>query len=332
MGRVFSVQACLIPGMLLFACTHEAEPVAGGQAGAGRPTAAQKPPAKGFEVRLLESGAAPHRALRYRFGAQEKLSVEITLDSTSRTTLVHLSPPEVRFPTVKLRVGFLFEPVQVGGAARVSFSLDGSEVQAGADLPANVLDGLRADLAGLGGLAGFSVVDPRGLTREASAELPPGARPRLLKDQVEDLRQMLLQFAVPLPEEPVGPGARWEVRSELAWEWLHVGRDVFAFRGEQTSVYRLTALDGDRLQLEVELTRTFPAQEMMPSNEAGSPGRLEALQTQGTGRLGVDLRIPVPEASLSLATHKRTSAPFGPGMQARESTSDTTLKLTWRPQ
>ena len=327
-----SVLACMIPGLFLSACTQKTELVAGGEVSADKNTDALKP-AQGLRVRLLEPGTAPHRVLRYHFAPQEKMSVEITLDTATKATLVHLSPPEVRFPTLKLCLGLRFDPVRADGTLRASFRLDRTEVKAGDDdLHPNVLDGLRSDLKGLEGLAGFAVVDPRGFTLEASAELPPESRPKMIKDQTEELRQLLQQFAVPLPEEPVGPGASWEVHSELAWEWLRIGQQVYAFHGEQTTIYRLTTLEGDRLQLKVELNRAFPAQETMPSNKVGAPGKLEAFRTQGIGKLSVDLRVPVPEASLSLETHKRTSVRLRPDREPRESSSDTTSKLTFRSQ
>ncbi len=316
--------ACLLAGALLAACTEKTEPAAGGQAPVPR-----RPPADGAKLRLLEPGVEPRRALRYRFAAPEKRSLALTLDSTLKMSTGDLDLPEVQVPTLDLVVGLTSEPPQADGSMRFAFRLDKTEVLALEGFPQHMLEAMRSELAQLVGLAGSCLVDAWGLALEADAAPPPEAAPKHLKDQAEEIRQLLRQLAVPLPEEPVGVGARWEARRTLAWEWLRIGTEVHAYRGEQTTVYRLTALEGDRLELAVELTRTFPPQELMADNPMGSPGKLDALESKGTGQVVVDLKTPVPEGSLSLETHKQmTGYPRGRDGPGRISSTDSTSKLT----
>ncbi|HSA21851.1 MAG TPA: hypothetical protein P5076_10400, partial [Myxococcota bacterium] len=298
-------------------------------AATGQALGPRQPPADGARVRLLEPGAESRRTLRYRFAAQEKRSLELALDSSLKLSAGSIDLPEVQVPTLKLVVGLAPGPAQADGSMRFALRLEKAEALALDGLPPHMLEAMRSELAGFVGLTGSCLVDAWGLTLEADAALPPTAAPKHLEDQAEELRQLLRQLAVPLPEEPVGVGARWEVRRTLAWEWLRIGAEIHAYRGEQTAVYRLTALDGDRLELALELSRTFPAQALMADNPMGSPGTLDALESKGSGLAVVDLRSPVPEASLGLETHKRmTGYPRGRDGPGRVSSTDSTLKLT----
>ena len=53
--------------------------------------------------------------------------------------------------------------------------------------------------------------------READLKAPPGGSAQM-QQSLENLRQSMRQMSAPLPEEPVGKGARWEMKISTVME------------------------------------------------------------------------------------------------------------------
>jgi hypothetical protein len=284
-------------------------------------------------VRLLEAGAEPRAALRYNPAPEGPRSLELTLEVTRWASAGGLEAPAVTLPPLRLRLGLEPSTPQEDGSLRLAFRLEEAEAGPRDDAPPALLESVGADLAGLKGLTGAWVVDPRGPAREGEVEPSAGTAFKLLRDEAEELRQQLLGLVVPLPAEPVGLGARWEARREIAWVWMRLGTETHAFRGQQTATYRLTGLDEERLQLELELTRVFPSQALLGGQEIGPAAKLESMETRGSGRLRVNLAALLPIASLELTTQRRMTAQRrGPGTPGETSTSTTRMKMTAIPR
>ncbi len=84
------------------------------------------------------------------------------------------------------------------------------------------------------------------------------------------------------PDAPVGVGARWVVRQQVSSEILL----------DQTTTVTLTAREGNRLSLAVDVSQTPPQSPVW--NLAGDAGTLNIDQyvMAGSGNLTVDLSLP----------------------------------------
>ena len=78
--------------------------------------------------------------------------------------------------------------------------------------------------------------------------MPPGAdaQTRQLMDQMKD---SFSSVAAPLPEEAVGPGARWEVKMPIKSQGMTI---------DQTATYELVSLEGERLTTKAPSPNTPP--------------------------------------------------------------------------
>jgi hypothetical protein len=103
------------------------------------------------------------------------------------------------------------------------------------------------------------------------------------KHTTPDWTGLLHMAIVPLPTEPVGPGARWRTRQSLGKE------------GDTSSVeertYELDAIDGDRLVLRVSEQITYTTSAVAANNAHAVP-----LETRTSGTLTVQLSSVLPAA------------------------------------
>ncbi|PBI99285.1 hypothetical protein BKP42_19480 [Rhodococcus erythropolis] len=141
---------------------------------------------------------------------------------------------------------------------------------------------LQAALSGAdGSAAGLSVTDSGAVT---ALRLKPSANSaNAARAAIEQALGQAVYRTVALPDAPVGIGARWVVRQQVSSEILL----------DQTTTVTLTAREGNRLSLAVDVSQT-PQSPVW--NLAGDAGTLNIDQyvMAGSGNLTVDLSLPLP--------------------------------------
>jgi hypothetical protein len=104
------------------------------------------------------------------------------------------------------------------------------------------------------------------------------------------IREALRLLLPPLPDEPVGRGARWQARRRA---------QVGPASADENAVYTLTDLTDDRLRLAVKLALT--GGEQSPRVTGLPPGatlKLTSLTGTGSGTVELDLRALQPSTDL----------------------------------
>jgi hypothetical protein len=172
-----------------------------------------RPPA---EVDLVERGREPRRPLRYAPAAGDRRQYRLAVDT--RQTARISDSPDTSVAAVE-HVIWLTTTAPVGAGAPWRWELGRIEVPERGAAKA-VFDDYFADWQPSQGELG---VDPRG-------RRPVDARPLFAwrspgPNEILRLHEDLLDVLVPvLPEEPVGAGARWELRDQLVRGGVAVSR------------------------------------------------------------------------------------------------------------
>jgi hypothetical protein len=243
-------------------------------------------------VTVMNAGAAPRRELRYRFdnGSFERASIEMTI--RLNVSMGGLQQQVVAFPTVRMLVDLGPILVADDGSARYEFAISSAELIDSADTNPNLAAALRGSLGQLPKISGWARIDPRGATLAGDIDVAAGVDPQL--NQVFDsAEQSLQQMSAPLPLEPVGLGAQWQVVQDV---------QSAGFRVTQSAVYTLAAIEANEVNLGVMLTQTGSDQAV---DFAGLPPAVEAsldsLESTGTGSMRIDLNRFVPQSDSAVA-------------------------------
>jgi hypothetical protein len=258
------------------------------------------------DVRLLSQGSEPRRELRY--------SAPVETDATFRRSLVQRS-------TLTLESGGERQE-SVGPEVRFELELEARAERGGIAQTLRVIEvgltnvpdeswreELAPVLAVFEGLTGEVRLTARGVVREARfaplREVGPEADRALA-----DLQRALSRSAAPLPAEAVGPGARWEVASDVEVGGLGLSQLV---RTELVGFEPARDGGGERVRLAVEIEQRAGRQALdVPGRPSGSVWLIE-LEGRSSGTVVTDLRTAFPlEGRLESETRQVLSVP-GPG-------------------
>lgn len=228
-------------------------------------------------VEVLATGAEPRRELRYTPALADR-AITLTLASTVALDLGIAAIPPTKAPALRMR---LEGQTRARDDGNFVLSLVPSKVEALASEGTGALAaGMRPTLAALERLRAELVLGPDGALLETSLELPPtpgGNGPT----EAERLQNAFAQLFVTLPTEPIGVGARWTVTQTLPL----AGEQI-----EQTSSFALTEVEGDRVAVELGLEQRPAEKASPPAEDSGDHTTLDALKTEGNGKVLVDLR------------------------------------------
>jgi len=103
--------------------------------------------------------------------------------------------------------------------------------------PPEVAQALKTQLAGLKGLSSTGVMSNRGVSKKLDIKAPPNVDPQT-RHMMDQIKEGTGNMNTPFPEEPVGVGAKWEMKKVTKIETASL---------EQTGTYELVSVEGDHL-------------------------------------------------------------------------------------
>lgn len=270
---------------------------------AGHPARAQ---GSGPEINLIDAGAAPRNELRYQF--QEGYSGRMAMDMNISIgmSMAGQQVPATAIPTVRMIMALRTTEVAADGSARFEFETSSVEMLDGSGGDPALAGAIETALGQAGGISGWYRLDTRGRTLEAGFNLADGIDPNL--SQITDsIEQSMQQMSAPLPAEPVGVGAHWQVAGTL---------DAGVMTLSQTADYVLTARNGDDVQMDITMTQSAPRQAMaVPGMPPEVEAMIESLESTGTGTMSVNLRTLIPTSNIAMLMNMGLSIAMGPGQQ-----------------
>jgi hypothetical protein len=257
-------------------------------------------------VKLLDPGREPRRALRYAFRTDQKelmsieLSMSIAVEGGGARSSTQLPP---------LEIAIAIDPQTVSPAGDLRFAWRVTSAELGAldaSTSPDVTQGWSAQLAPVAHLSGTASVSSHGISRGLIVDAGSAGDAGTDQEMVAQVLQMVRDAAAPLPEEPVGPGARWQKVTTLE---ARNGQAV------QNDTFTLVALQGDSGQLadvfaQTASSRTPPAPS--PSARAApapAAAQMDQLLSSGDEKVRFDLGRFVAQTSLEGTTSMAMSAP-----------------------
>lgn len=278
----------------------EPAPIASASAPAAS-TAARVAGMPGTSTRLLDAGQAPRRTLRYTWHVDQKEQLVMELRTAASTEFAGAKQPEVPLPPVHIVLDLDPRSVTPSGDLRFAWRVSAATVTADPQTPSQITDGMRAEVNAIEHLAGTAAVTARGLsggvTVDAATTVDAGATGQM----AEQIRQTLRDVAVPMPEEEVGRGARWQKTAQL---------DGKGSRLTQTDTFTLNELAVSTGAVDDVLAQTAPPQPLQaPGMASGAEARMESMLASGDSKTHFDLSRLVPRTKFAGTTTMVVSGP-----------------------
>lgn len=238
---------------------------------------------EGVELALLEDGREPRRPLRYPAEPPDAQRMSLTLKVGMKMEVPGSPIPPVTLPGLRLIIDL--EGKRASDTARYDFTVADADLVAADAAPPGIVAEMRKGLPSLVGASGTIVIDDRGTKRELELALPPGVGQEL-GQFMNAARLAIGQMAVPLPEQPIGVGAKWEVQDVVQQDGIRV---------RQKTYYELLALDGTRAQVRTQTVQSADRQRApLPGLPDGVTAEVLSLHGSGAGEIEIDLRRLVP--------------------------------------
>lgn len=286
--------AVFVLGLLLFRLLGDGEQKPpGDDPGADATATAIDEPA----VVLLDPGVEPRKEIRYRPEPGERFGLSLLFTSEQRVEAPGLpgAPVPSKFEVPDGRVEAAVAITKVDPDGTMHWTLTVEDVQG---LPAGMSGGLEESVGQT--LAGEA--SARGIESGEDGERPPSAVGVLHASGNHLLGAGAL--VVPLPEEPVGVGARWKMPGLFRQRGLEVAG---------TGFYELVSREEGRLEIAASFAMTAPAQDF-PLPEGAPPAakvRMHTLHVSAEGTIVLDGRSPIPVSREEAVTIRIEAASKG---------------------
>jgi len=223
-------------------------------------------PTESPEVETLDAGDAPRRELRYTVTPGTTQTVEIRTYSSVRQRVGDRAG-SARSPDVIFTVDATVAEVGADGNLLVDYVYSDVKVP---DDGSDAVEPTRDALQPLEGATGTIVVTPTGTVVASDLTVPPDLD-AAAAELVDQLSSQASQLAVPLPNGPVGVGARWRAASDV---------ELNGVRFTQRTDYAFERRKGERIVLAVEVRQRAPRQQFTPP---GASEEILLLSSRATG-------------------------------------------------
>ena len=236
-----------------------------------------------FVLALLDDGHEPRRALRYPSDPPPPQKMSLSLHVAMKMEVPGSPVPPVSMPGLRLLIDLTGRDRD--GEVRYEFTVTDADLTGAEAAHPSLVAAMRKGVGSLVGATGTVSVDPRGFQRELSIGLPSSLGQELTQF-MNSAKLAIGQMAVPLPEEPIGVGAKWQVEETIAQEGIQV---------RQKTYYELLAIDGPRVQIRTQTVQSAEQQRAaVPGLPSGVSAKVVSLRGAGAGETEIDLRRLVP--------------------------------------
>ena len=134
------------------------------------------------------------------------------------------------------------------------------------------------------------------MSKGTELKLPAGADPQV-GQTMDQMGDVFSSFSGILPEEAVGPGARWEIRQTLVSQGMKVN---------QTVTYQLVSIQGDQFNAKITLAQQAASQKIQNPSMPAMKIDVTRMTGGGSGDLSFDLTRLMPTRA-TIETHSDVS-------------------------
>ena len=264
--------------------SRQPEAEGAGQSADGQSEQAAAPREAPPTINLIEAGAPPLRQLRWELkkGATEILEMESAYTFQAETKGYPGVPEDQRqvrkvLPAIVQTIELGIDDMSAAGLAQVAFEVTNDQVLDASD----ATDALY--VTGAKGTKGGFRVSSKGVISDFALTVPPEAPEGADLEYVENLLRLIV---FPLPDEPIGVGAKWTVTRVVERRGMPTNEQV---------ALELVELAGSEMGLKFKLESHGSKQETV------GKAQHEALRTQdlrwdASGRTKISLTNLVPRS------------------------------------
>ncbi len=268
------------------------------------------------QVKLLDAGTEPRKILRLHPKTGDKQTVDMTVKIAIDVKIGEMENPAMKLPAMKMTLNLTVKDVSAAGDITYEMAVSDASVAEEPDVMPQLAEAMKASLASIKGMSGTGTRSSRGLTKSMDIKAATEADPQL-RQAMEQMKEAFTRAATPLPEEAVGPGARWEARMPLKSQGMTI---------DQTATYELVSIEGERVTASSTIAQSAANQKIQNPVMPALKLDLTKMTGNGNGKITLDLSQLLPqEATVEL--HSESSMAMNAGDQKQTMTLKTEMNV-----
>lgn len=187
-------------------------------------------------------------------------------------------------PAMLMTMDFGVKDISADGEITYTMVFSDATVAADTNTPPAIAAAMKSSLASIRGMTGTGRMSSHGIVKGVEIKLPAAADPQMSKT-MDQMKESFSSSSTPLPEEAVGPGAKWEYQTRIKSQGMTIDQNLH---------YELIAIEGDRLTLRSTITQNAANQKIQNPAMPGLKVDLTKMTGNGTGSSTFDLGRIMP--------------------------------------
>jgi len=265
---------------------------------------------------LLQAGAEPRRALRLHPKPGEKRTSTMTLKIAMEVQMGVTEAAPTKMPATTIAIDYTVNKVSAEGEITYEAVMTDTTVAEDSDAKPEIVQAMKTALVGVKGMSINGIMSSRGIVRESQVKMPPDIAPQT-RQMMEQMKDAFSNTGVGFPQEPVGLGAKWELKQKVKSQGITL---------DQTTVYELLSLEGDRVKLKTTVTQIAANQQIQNPAMAGMTVDVVKLQSKGGGEVTADLAQLMP-VQATMGMHNETAMAMNTGDEKTEMSIKMDMKV-----
>ncbi len=247
----------------------------------GLAAAQSSPPEESPTIKLLDAGSAPRKALRFHVKAGDKESTAVTM----KIGETFMAGQSMKTPAIKMPMDIAIQGIAPNKDITYEMTMGEASITNDSDAAPGMVAEMKSSVEGLKGSTAVGIVSDRGISKQVDMKLSTNASPTL-QQTMDQMKESLAHMSAPFPEEAVGSGAKWEVKSQIKSGGIRIN---------QTATYQLVSLDGDKWVAKCTLEESAARQRIEnPSMGDSVQATLLQMTGKGGGTMRSDLTKLIP--------------------------------------
>lgn len=270
-------------------------------------------------VKLVEPGSEPRAELVYSLTKGAKQTLGMSMDMVMGLKMGVQAMPPVVIPRMAMFLDMTPGEKDSGGDWKVDALLQRVAVEPKGPQQQEMARQIAPNVEGMKGLTMAYFVTPKGHVHDVKISTPPGF-PAQAQQMLNGMSQSFESMVSPLPSEPVGVGAKWQVTTRVA----SAGADLLQF-----ATYILKEKSGSQATLNVTVAQVAASDAVnAPGMPAGASAKLKAFHSGGSGMSKIDTKSVAPSGGrMSVKSGMDLEVSVGGAGPAQRTSVDTTLDV-----
>lgn len=239
------------------------------------------------QIKLLDAGAEPRAVLRLHPKVGAKQTLNILLKMGMDIKMAEMQSPAVKMPRMSITMDFTVKDVSPDGDITYDMLTTGTSVADDPEATPMIAAAMKTSLDGLKGVSGTGRMSNHGLTKTMEMKFQPGASPQA-RQMADNMKESMYGSSMLLPDEAVGPGAKWEVKQKRVSQGLTI---------DETATYELVSAENDRVTAKSTTVQHAANQKIPNPAMPGMKADLDKMDGSGTGTFLLDLSQLLPRES-----------------------------------